>query len=338
MKPAASSLIRRSCANERKKLVEIRGLTKEFAAGSSTWSRRKNVVHAVSGVDLDIYEGETLALVGESGCGKSTLGRLILNLIEPTAGTVTFDGKVMQELKQEEMRQLRKEMQLIFQDPYASLNPRWSIRDIVAEPLETHKVYKTAAETTERVKELVKKCGIRPEFINRYPHQFSGGQRQRVGIARALALNPRLIVCDEPVSALDVSIQAQVLNLLADLQTEFKLTYLFISHDLSVVRYLSDRVCVMFLGKICEIGNTKDVYEDPKHPYTRFLLEAVPKPDPTIRKEDKNMLIGEIPSPVNPPSGCRFHTRCPYASERCSQEEPLMREVAPGRMAACHLL
>ena len=244
----------------------------------------------------------------------------------------------MQELKQEEMRQLRKEMQLIFQDPYASLNPRWSIRDIVAEPLETHKVYKTAAETTERVKELVKKCGIRPEFINRYPHQFSGGQRQRVGIARALALNPRLIVCDEPVSALDVSIQAQVLNLLADLQTEFKLTYLFISHDLSVVRYLSDRVCVMFLGKICEIGNTKDVYEDPKHPYTRFLLEAVPKPDPTIRKEDKNMLIGEIPSPVNPPSGCRFHTRCPYASERCSQEEPLMREVAPGRMAACHLL
>ena len=321
-----------------KKLVEIRGLTKEFAAGSSTWSRRKNVVHAVSGVDLDIYEGETLALVGESGCGKSTLGRLILNLIEPTADTVTFDGKVMQELKQEEMRQLRKEMQLIFQDPYASLNPRWSIRDIVAEPLETHKVYKTAAETTERVKELVKKCGIRPEFINRYPHQFSGGQRQRVGIAHALALNPRLIVCDEPVSALDVSIQAQVLNLLADLQTEFKLTYLFISHDLSVVRYLSDRVCVMFLGKICEIGNTKDVYEDPKHPYTRFLLEAVPKPDPTIRKEDKNMLIGEIPSPVNPPSGCRFHTRCPYASKRCSQEEPLMREVAPGRMAACHLL
>ena len=192
-----------------KKLVEIRGLTKEFAAGSSTWSRRKNVVHAVSGVNLDIYEGETLALVGESGCGKSTLGRLILNLIEPTAGTVTFDGKVMQELKQEEMRQLRKEMQLIFQDPYASLNPRWSIRDIVAEPLETHKIYKTAAETTERVKELVKKCGIRPEFINRYPHQFSGGQRQRVGIARALALNPRLIVCDEPVSALDVSIQAQ---------------------------------------------------------------------------------------------------------------------------------
>ena len=321
-----------------KKLVEIRGLTKEFAAGSSTWSRRKNVVHAVSGVNLDIYEGETLALVGESGCGKSTLGRLILNLIEPTSGTVTFDGKVMQELKQEEMRQLRKEMQLIFQDPYASLNPRWSIRDIVAEPLETHKVYKTAAETTERVKELVKKCGIRPEFINRYPHQFSGGQRQRVGIARALALNPRLIVCDEPVSALDVSIQAQVLNLLADLQTEFKLTYLFISHDLSVVRYLSDRVCVMFLGKICEIGNTKDVYEDPKHPYTRFLLEAVPKPDPTIRKEDKNMLIGEIPSPVNPPSGCRFHTRCPYATPRCSESTPELREVESGHFVACHLV
>lgn len=320
-----------------KKLIEVKNLTKEFKLASGMWKKAKGVVHAVTDVTLDIYEGETLALVGESGCGKSTLGRLILNLIEPTAGTVIFDGHNIQELKPEELRQMRKEMQIIFQDPYASLNPRWTIRDIVAEPLVTHGVYKTKEETTARVEELLKKCGIRPEFINRFPHQFSGGQRQRVGIARALALNPRLIVCDEPVSALDVSIQAQVLNLLDDLQEEMKLTYLFISHDLSVVRYLSDRVCVMFLGKICEIGDTKDVYENPLHPYTKFLLEAVPKPDPDLRKEDKDMLVGEIPSPVNPPSGCRFHTRCPYATERCSQEEPAMREVG-GRMVACHIV
>jgi len=320
-----------------KKLIEVKNLTKEFKLASGMWKKSKGVVHAVTDVTLDIYEGETLALVGESGCGKSTLGRLVLNLIEPTAGTVIFDGHNIQELKPEELRQMRKEMQIIFQDPYASLNPRWTIRDIVAEPLVTHGVYKTKEETTARVEELLKKCGIRPEFINRFPHQFSGGQRQRVGIARALALNPRLIVCDEPVSALDVSIQAQVLNLLDDLQEEMKLTYLFISHDLSVVRYLSDRVCVMFLGKICEIGDTKDVYENPLHPYTKFLLEAVPKPDPDLRKEDKDMLVGEIPSPVNPPSGCRFHTRCPYATERCSQEEPVMREIG-GRMVACHIV
>ena len=305
-----------------KKLIEVKNLTKEFKLASGMWKKSKGVVHAVTDVTLDIYEGETLALVGESGCGKSTLGRLVLNLIEPTAGTVIFDGHNIQELKPEELRQMRKEMQIIFQDPYASLNPRWTIRDIVAEPLVTHGVYKTKEETTARVEELLKKCGIRPEFINRFPHQFSGGQRQRVGIARALALNPRLIVCDEPVSALDVSIQAQVLNLLDDLQEEMKLTYLFISHDLSVVRYLSDRVCVMFLGKICEIGDTKDVYENPLHPYTKFLLEAVPKPDPDLRKEDKDMLV---------------HTRCPYATERCSQEEPVMREIG-GRMVACHIV
>lgn len=319
-----------------KKLVEVRGLTKEFKLSSGIWGKNRGVVHAVTDVSLDIYEGETLALVGESGCGKSTLGRLILNLIEPTAGTVTFDGKELQQLRAEELRQMRKEMQIIFQDPYASLNPRWTIGDIVAEPLVTHGIYKTKAETTARVEELLKKCGIRPEFINRFPHQFSGGQRQRVGIARALALNPRLIVCDEPVSALDVSIQAQVLNLLGDLQKELNLTYLFISHDLSVVRHLSDRVCVMFLGKTCEIGETRDVYESPQHPYTKFLLEAVPKPDPALRKEDKNMLTGEIPSPVNPPSGCRFHTRCPYATQRCVQEEPQLRLVN-GRQVACHL-
>jgi len=324
-------------SEERKKLIEAKNLTKEFQVSSSMWGKSRGVVHAVTDVNLDIYDGETLALVGESGCGKSTLGRLLINLLEPTSGSVSFDGQIMQDLKEEDMRQLRRQMQIIFQDPYASINPRWTIRDIVAEPLNTYKVYKTADETTERVRELLKKCGIRPEFMNRYPHQFSGGQRQRVGIARALALNPKLIICDEPVSALDVSIQAQVLNLLEDLQKELKLTYLFISHDLSVVRYISDRVCVMFLGKVCELGDTKDVYENPLHPYTKFLLEAVPKPDPKLRKEDKNMLVGEIPSPVNPPSGCRFHTRCPYATEKCAQEEPVMKQV-DGRMVACHIV
>lgn len=323
---------------ERKKLVEVTGLTKEFVANASIWKNQRAVVHAVTDVSLDIYEGETLALVGESGCGKSTLGRLILRLIKPTAGKVVFDGTDLDALKEEDLRKFRRNMQMIFQDPYASLNPRWTIHDIVAEPLRTHNMYcSTKEETTERVRDLLKKCGIRPEFMDRYPHQFSGGQRQRVSIARALALNPKLIVCDEPVSALDVSIQAQVLNLLGDLQKEMNLTYLFISHDLSVVRYLSDRVCVMFLGKICEIGVTKDIYENPLHPYTKFLLDAIPIPDPDARKEDKNMLVGEIPSPVNPPSGCRFHTRCPYATERCSQEEPQMKEVQ-GRLVACHLV
>jgi oligopeptide/dipeptide ABC transporter, ATP-binding protein, C-terminal domain len=318
-------------------LVEVRSLTKEFTIDSNMWSNRRAVVHAVSGVTLDIRAGETLGLVGESGCGKSTLGRLILRLLEPTSGTVSFEGQDLSKLTQEELRALRRRMQIIFQDPYASLNPRMSIRDIVAEPLVTHKVCRGKAEITEQVRELLQKTGIRPEFMNRYPHQFSGGQRQRVGIARALALRPKLIVCDEPVSALDVSIQSQILNLLGDLQRELGLTYLFISHDLSVVRYLSDRVCVMFLGKICECGATKDIYEEPLHPYTRFLLEAVPKPDPDLRKEDKNMLVGEIPSPVNPPSGCRFHTRCPLAKPVCAEKEPALRNLG-GRSVACHLV
>ena len=325
-------------SEEKKKLVEVNGIAKEFLVNASIWKSQSAVVHAVTDVSLDIYEGETLALVGESGCGKSKLGRLILRLIEPTRGEVIFDGVNLNKLKTDELRTFRKNMQMIFQDPYASLNPRWTIRQIVSEPLVTHNMYcSTAQETTDRVRDLLKKCGIRPEFMDRYPHQFSGGQRQRVSIARALALNPKLIVCDEPVSALDVSIQAQVLNLLGDLQKEMNLTYLFISHDLSVVRYLSDRVCVMFLGKICEIGATRDIYENPLHPYTKFLLDAIPVPDPDSRKEDRNMLVGEIPSPVNPPSGCRFHTRCPYATERCSQEEPAMREVQ-GRMVACHIV
>ena len=325
-------------SEKRKKLVEVKGLTKEFVANASMWKSQKAVVHAVTDVTLDIYEGETLALVGESGCGKSTLGRLILHLIKPTRGTVIFDGQDLSKLREEELRRHRSKMQMIFQDPFASLNPRWTIRRIVAEPLVTHHIYAgSEEETTQRVRDLLKRCGIRPEFMDRYPHQFSGGQRQRVSIARALAMDPKLIICDEPVSALDVSIQAQILNLLSDLQKELKLTYLFISHDLSVVRYLSDRVCVMFLGKICELGDTKEIYAEPLHPYTRFLLEAIPKPDPKFRKEDKQMLSGEIPSPVNPPSGCLFHTRCPYATERCSREIPELKDYN-GRLCACHLV
>ncbi|MGN1143602.1 MAG: ABC transporter ATP-binding protein [Anaerovoracaceae bacterium] len=321
-----------------KKLVELKGITKEFPTGNGSFGKKNAaVVHAVTDVTLDVYEGETLGLVGESGCGKSTLGRLILNLITPTRGEVIFDGQCLQDLSTEQMRKMRTKMQMVFQDPYASLNPRLNIHDIVAEPMVTHN-YGTKEEITARVEELLRKTGIRPEFMYRYPHQFSGGQRQRVSIARALALNPQLIVCDEPVSALDVSIQSQILNLLGDLQVEMKLTYVFISHDLTVVRYLSDRVCVMYLGKICEIGITKDIYDNPLHPYTKFLLEAVPKPDPKYRKEDKSMLTGEIPSPVNPPSGCHFRTRCPYATERCAQEAPVLKDVGGNRQVACHLI
>ncbi len=316
-------------------LLEMRDVVKTFPVSSSAFRRRGAVVHAVSGVNLTVNEGETLALVGESGCGKSTMGRLMLNLIPVTSGDVIFDGKSLTKLKSDEMRTLRKEMQIIFQDPYASLNPRMNVRNIIAEPLTTHGIGSGKEEIDRLVQELLIKVGIRPQLMTRYPHQFSGGQRQRIGIARALALKPRFIVCDEPVSALDVSIQSQILNLLGDLQREMNLTYLFISHDLSVVRYLSDRVCVMFLGKICEYGITKDIYDNPVHPYTRFLLEAVPKPDPTKRKQ-KEVLLGEIPSPVRPPSGCRFHTRCPFARDICGEQEPVMRELH-GRMVACHL-
>ncbi len=313
-------------------LLEAKNLVKEFPV---TTGSGKGVVHAVSDVSFTIYEGETLALVGESGCGKSTLGRLLLRLIDLTSGQVVFQGTDVSSLSGKELRSFRKQMQIIFQDPYASLNPRMNVEKIIAEPLITHKVYKTKEETRKRVLELMQKVGIPVEFLHRYPHQFSGGQRQRIGIARALALNPKLIVCDEPVSALDVSIQSQVLNLLDDLQEEYQLTYLFISHDLSVVRHISDRVCVMFLGCICEIGDTEEIYDRPMHPYTRFLLDSVPQPDPTLRSEDKDLLTGEIPSPVNPPSGCRFRTRCPYATEKCAQEAPQLREIQ-GRQVACH--
>lgn len=317
-------------------LVEAVNLTKSFEL-TKTLTRNKNVVQAVSNVSFEILEGETFSLVGESGCGKSTIGRLLLNLIEPTSGSVIFEGRDISDLDKNQMRELRRKMQIIFQDPYASLNPRMNLYKIISEPLTTHNIYRSKEETEKRVRNLMSTVGLREEFINRYPHQFSGGQRQRIGIARALALNPRLIVCDEPVSALDVSIQSQILNLLHDLQEEFNLTYLFISHDLSVVRYISDRVCVMFLGKICEIGTTEEIYEAPLHPYTKFLIDAVPKPDPNLRKEDKEILTGEMPSPVNPPRGCRFHTRCPYAEKICQLAEPVLKKYGQ-RKAACHLI
>lgn len=310
-------------------LLEAVGLTKEFPL------KNKKCVHAVSDVSLQIFKGETLALVGESGCGKSTLGRTLIRLLQPTAGKIYFNGTEISALSEKNFSPYRRRMQLIFQDPYASLDPRMTVRDIVAEPLKTYHICKTAEETTALVIELLRAVGIPEEFLYRYPHQFSGGQRQRIGIARAIALDPSLIVCDEPVSALDVSVQNQILNLLKKLQRERSLTYLFISHDLSVVRFIADRVCVMFLGRMCEVGNTNEVYASPIHPYTRFLINAIPKADPNARTENRMLLSGELPSPIDPPAGCRFHTRCPYAKDCCRTEIPELREIN-GRFVACH--
>jgi len=308
-------------------LVQAEGLVKHFIDKGAA-------VQAVSNVNLTIYRGETLCLVGESGCGKSTLGRLLLRLIEPTAGKVVFDGEDISTMKANGLRNVRRKMQLIFQDPYASLDPRMSVGKIVGEPLKIHRVGDAASQSA-KVDELLGVVGIPIEYKGRYPHQFSGGQRQRIGIARALALNPELVVCDEPVSALDVSIQAQILNLLHDLQQQYSLTYLFITHDLGVVRYIATRVCVMFLGKICEIGSTEEIFQSPRHPYTHFLLASTPTPDPTKRKEDKDILLGDVPSPINPPSGCRFHKRCPYMEEICTQKEPPLHDTN-GHLCACH--
>lgn len=315
-------------------LLEAKNLKKYFTVSSSMFNDKKSFVHAVDDVSLKIYEKETLALVGESGCGKSTLGRLLIRLLEATAGEVRFNDVNIFQLKSEELRKLRSEMQIIFQDPYASLNPRMRVGDIIGEPIITHNSI-SRKEKEDKVKALMNMVGLREAYMNRFPHQFSGGQRQRIGIARALALNPKLIICDEPVSALDVSIQSQILNLLQDLQHELGLTYLFISHDLSVVKHISDRVCVMFLGKMCELGPTKDIYSEPMHPYTRFLIEALPKPDPRLRDKEKQLLQGDLPSPVNPPSGCRFHTRCPYAQKICSELEPELKQLG-SHMVACH--
>lgn len=309
-------------------LLRCEHLVKEFPLD------RKRAVHAVSDVSLEIYEGECLAVVGESGCGKSTLGRALIQLHKPTSGKVYYKGEEISAMKPAQFAPYRRQMQMIFQDPYASLDPRMTVRDIIAEPLVTHKVCGDREAVTKRVLELMTSVGVPGEFLYRYPHQFSGGQRQRIGIARAIALDPSLVICDEPVSALDVSVQSQVLNLLKDIQAASGLTYVFISHDLSVVRFISDRVCVMFLGKICEIGDSATIYSRPVHPYTQFLMNAIPVPDPH-RREERAILQGELPSPIDPPKGCRFHTRCPYATEECRTREPELREV-DGRMVACH--
>lgn len=310
-------------------LLEARNLTKEFPLG------RGRSVYAVTDVSFAVEQGETLAVVGESGCGKSTLGRMLIRLATPTAGEVLLRGECISAMSEREFRPHRRELQLVFQDPYASLDPRMTVRDLIAEPLVTYKVAPTKEETTELVSELMRAVGVPEDFLWRYPHQFSGGQRQRIGIARAIALDPVLIVCDEPVSALDVSVQNKILNLLCSLQEERGLTYVFISHDLNVVRHISDRVCVMFLGRVCELGTTEAIFAAPAHPYTQFLLSSVPNIDPHCRGKRSHMLEGEPPSPVNPPSGCCFRTRCPYATEACAQQVPELREV-DGRQIACH--
>ena len=316
-------------------LVEVKDLKKFFPVRASFLSRTKTFVQAVAGVNLTIRSGETLGLVGESGCGKSTLGRLILRLEEPTEGHIFFEGEDITQYDSGRLRQLRRQMQIIFQDPYSSLNPRKTIGSIIEEPLIIHKIG-TRKERQEKVLNLIQVVGLRPEHINRYPHEFSGGQRQRIGIARAQALNPKLIIADEPVSALDVSIQAQVLNLLEDLQDEFHLTYLFIAHDLHVVEHISDRVAVMHLGRIAELSESDDLYRSPKHPYTQALLSANPIPDPTLERK-RIILQGEVPSPINPPPGCNFHTRCPHRFEPCDQEVPQLKEIEPNHWVACYL-
>lgn len=309
-------------------LLEIDDLKKYYKVSDN------KILKAVDGVSFNVLEGETFGLVGESGCGKSTTGRLIMRLEEPTAGKVIFEGKDLTALKGNQLRSLRKNIQIIFQDPYASLNPRMKIKDIIAEPIKIHKLA-NGAELDKRVEQLLNYVGLSSYQGSRYPHEFSGGQRQRVGIARALATRPKLIVCDEPVSALDVSIQSQVINLLKDLQQEFKLTYIFIAHGLNVVKYMSDRVGVMYLGRLVELASSRELYANPLHPYTRALLSAIPQPVPGKRK-DRIILTGDVPSPVNPPQGCHFSTRCSLCRERCTQESPEFREITPGHFCACH--
>ena len=319
-------------------LLRVEDLMMHFPIYRGVFQRQVGAVRAVDGVSFDVMRGETLGLVGESGCGKSTTGRAILQLYKPTGGDVHFEGKDLVKLKGEEMRQMRRKMQMIFQDPYASLNPRMTVGQLVGEPLVVHNVA-TGAEISERVAHLLELVNLNPAFATRYPHEFSGGQRQRIGVARALALQPSFIICDEPISALDVSIQAHVVNLLEELQEQFNLTYLFIAHDLSMVRHISKRVAVMYLGVIVELADRDDLYKEPLHPYTQALLSAVPIPDPLAdAKRQRTILEGDVPSPVNPPSGCRFRTRCPIAEPRCAESRPEFREVKPGHFVACHLV
>jgi oligopeptide/dipeptide ABC transporter ATP-binding protein len=318
-------------------LLEVKNLKKYFPVKAGIFKRTVDHVKAVDDISFTVKEGETLGLVGESGCGKSTTGRTILRLLEATAGKVIFEGKSVMDLDKKEMRAIRRDMQIIFQDPYASLNPRMTVADIVGEPLDIHKLAKNKEERNEKVKEILENVGLGAEYMNRYPHEFSGGQRQRIGVARALAVDPKLIIADEPVSALDVSVQAQVVNLLQDLQKEYGLTFLFIAHDLSVVKHISDRVAVMYLGKIVELTDKKELFKNPIHPYTQSLLSAIPEADPK-KKKDRIILEGDVPSPVDPPSGCRFHPRCPKAFEPCSVKEPEFKEYGDGHFAACHLL
>ena len=322
-------------SEDKKVLLEVQKVKKEFVTSKSLTGKPLKIVHAVDSVDLTIYEGETIGVVGESGCGKSTLGRCILQLIRPTAGNVLYRGEDITKLNKEQMRQMRRKMQIIFQDPYASLNPRMTVLELIMAPLEAFGIG-TMEERVQRVKEIMELVGMPENMMNRYPHEFSGGQRQRIVIARALVLNPEFVVCDEPVSALDVSVRAQVLNLIQELKKKKHLTYMFISHDLSVVKYISDRIAVMYLGRIVEIAEKNELYNNPQHPYTKALLSAIPIPD-VDNKMKREILTGDVPSPLNPPSGCYFHTRCKYATERCKTECPVLHDVGNGHMVACHL-